>query len=145
MARRRKKKGDWKSTVRRDVPLSSRRANARRSTFDDWRAYRAGGPPTARTPFRYSPSKPPRSIQYLKAGNPEFNIILSGGITDGARVGELVKAGSIKDIRRAFLCGKRQIRKEVLFANRIAGRNQRNSPGRGGTYKRTEESKTSCT
>lgn len=46
---------------------------------------------------------------------------------------------------QSLVCGRRQIRKEVLFANRIAGRNQRNSPGRGGTYKRTEESKTSCT
>lgn len=41
-------------------------------------------------------------------------------------------------------CIKRQVRRSILFSNRIAGHNKHKSPGRGGTYKRTAESKLGC-
>lgn len=44
---------------------------------------------------------------------------------------------------RKTVCESRYQRQQVLFAKQIAGHKGR-SPGAGGTYKRTEESKVSC-
>lgn len=41
-------------------------------------------------------------------------------------------------------CHKRAARRSTLFALDIAGANQRNSPGKGGTYHRTAESSKPC-
>lgn len=41
-------------------------------------------------------------------------------------------------------CRSRKDRRRVMFAFHIAGKGLRNSPGKGGTYKRTELSKYSC-
>lgn len=43
---------------------------------------------------------------------------------------------------RVLFCQQRKVRKEVLFAKRVAGR--RRSPGRGGTYRRRAESQWRC-
>lgn len=40
------------------------------------------------------------------------------------------------------VCRKRAVRQQVLFAKDVAGR--RRSPGRGGTYRRTERSNETC-
>lgn len=42
------------------------------------------------------------------------------------------------------LCQRRSSRREQLFAMGIAGSGQRRSPGQGGSYKRTPNSKISC-
>lgn len=41
-------------------------------------------------------------------------------------------------------CRSRLMRRGVLFANRIAGKNMRRSPGRGGGYKRNQLSEFGC-
>lgn len=41
-------------------------------------------------------------------------------------------------------CAKRKSRRKILFQMKIAGTNKRNSPGQGGTYKRTPESALPC-
>lgn len=139
MARRRRLKGDHRSTVRRDVPLSSRRLSRRDLTAVNYYGrksdYRAANYNAARTPFRYLPSKPPLQIQVLKSG-PDQNY---------PRVVLAPWAQSVSAVKRgALVCGRRQIRREVLFANKISGRNLRRSPGRGGAYRRTEGSNITC-
>lgn len=42
------------------------------------------------------------------------------------------------------VCQSRATRRRILFGSRVAGPNKRLSPGRGGTYKRTVDSETSC-
>lgn len=42
------------------------------------------------------------------------------------------------------VCARRARRREHLFRIQIAGRNRRRSPGRGGTYRRTLDSLTTC-
>lgn len=44
--------------------------------------------------------------------------------------------------RAVLFCQQRQVRKEVLFAKRVAG--LKRSPGRGGTYRRRQESRWGC-
>lgn len=46
--------------------------------------------------------------------------------------------------RRVWFCVKRKLRREVLFAFRVAGLNRRRSPGGAGGYKRTLESGLKC-
>lgn len=44
---------------------------------------------------------------------------------------------------RTLVCHQRQVRKEVLFARRVAGF-RRSAPGRGGSYRRRPESQYGC-
>jgi len=57
------------------------------------------------------------------------------------RWGQLT-APSYRQPLKVLDCARRGIRREVLFARRVAGR--RASPGRGGTYRRRPESLYSC-
>jgi len=41
-------------------------------------------------------------------------------------------------------CHKRKARRQILFSMNIAGKNKTLSPGKGGTYHRTEESRLPC-
>lgn len=50
----------------------------------------------------------------------------------------------IKALTTHSHCGSRLMRRGVLFANRIAGKNMRRSPGRGGGYKRNQMSEFGC-
>lgn len=54
------------------------------------------------------------------------------------------RALSVRVPERVAFCVRRRTRREVLFAKRVAGRNTRRSPGRGGTYHRSQESSWSC-
>lgn len=45
---------------------------------------------------------------------------------------------------RHSVCLRRARRREMLFKMRVAGKNLRKSPGKGGTYRRTEESEYTC-
>lgn len=45
---------------------------------------------------------------------------------------------------RVFFCVRRKIRREVLFGLGISGHNKRKSPGRGGSYRRTQSSSYRC-
>lgn len=42
------------------------------------------------------------------------------------------------------ICRARRLRKAILFALKVAGKNRRRSPGRGGGYKRSEYSNIKC-
>ena len=48
-------------------------------------------------------------------------------------------------IHRPSLCQTRSERRVALFQLRIAGKGLRRSPGRGGTYRRTDSSQVTCT
>lgn len=48
-----------------------------------------------------------------------------------------------RDPADRLTCARRSVRRSVLFARDIAGRRAR-SPGRGGTYRRTERSNYTC-
>lgn len=50
----------------------------------------------------------------------------------------------IKALATHSHCRSRLTRRGVLFANRIAGKNMRRSPGRGGGYKRNQLSEFGC-
>jgi len=45
---------------------------------------------------------------------------------------------------RVFFCLRRKARRQVLFALGVSGRNKRRSPGRGGSYRRTQSSSWRC-
>lgn len=67
-----------------------------------------------------------------------------GGQTDPGRILREIKDSlqSIPGVRS--VCQARSLRRRILFGSRVAGLNIRRSPGRGGTYRRTVDSNTSC-
>lgn len=66
-------------------------------------------------------------------------------LRDSISIKKLVGVDSIRTTPADHIhCIKRQIRRSILFSNKIAGKHQKRSPGRGGTYNRTEESKLGC-
>lgn len=138
MSRRSRKRARTKvSMYRRDMPLSASRIDGRRRYFSESREYRSRPYQAAAWTPRYKlrlPTKPPLPYSLSVKGLPALETYQPTVEVFGS---------SIKNIRRSFLCGRRQIRKEVLFANRIAGRSGR-SPGKDGTYRRNEGSKITC-
>lgn len=66
--------------------------------------------------------------------------------TDRARVvpGRLEVNAKTSLTSKVLHCLGRKIRKEVLFANLIAGKDKRRSPGKGGGYQRTTWSRIKC-
>lgn len=61
-----------------------------------------------------------------------------------ARSNRLFNVLSVPFSRRTRMCVQRKTRKEVLFALRRKGVVNRRSPGRGGTYRRTQSSQWRC-
>jgi len=56
--------------------------------------------------------------------------------------GAPIRIGKVKASHS--VCGKRSVRRTMLFVNGVAGFGKRRSPGRGGTYYRSSESETTC-
>lgn len=54
------------------------------------------------------------------------------------------KTDQTKKAKPFSICEKRHNRRKVLFQMRIAGTGKRKSPGKGGTYQRTELSNLGC-
>lgn len=73
---------------------------------------------------------------------------LPPGITRSTMLRSIGAAKTVNQLRgivnHPIQCIGRKVRRNVLFANKIAGRNRRRSPGTGGTYRRTEQSKVGC-
>lgn len=68
----------------------------------------------------------------------------SGGQTDPGRILREIKDSLTQIPGVRSVCQARGLRRRILFGSRVAGRNIRRSPGRGGTYRRTADSSTTC-
>lgn len=137
MSRRSRKRARTKvSMYRRDMPLSASRIDGRRRYFSESREYRSRPYQAPAWTPRYKlsiPTKPPLPYSLVVPGS---NISTNWSSIEPMGFGQ-------KDIRRAVVCIRRVVRKQVLFANRVAGRSGR-SPGKHGTYRRNEGSNIIC-
>lgn len=86
-------------------------------------------------------------IQSYSSGR--HSISVGGSARHAPRPSQSIKAGfkilarlQYRAPARTLVCQQRGVRKEVLFARRVAG--FRRSPGRGGGYRRRQESQYGC-